>query len=92
MVLQRAVQKIAFMIDKNSRMTLPKIEGCLEEISRNFMVEISSIKTQFMGDQDSCVPVSPKGGSGLIHEIYSPATRLKPKTAKSQPRKDQKRK
>ena len=45
MVLQRAVQKISYMIDKNSGMTMTKIEGCLEEIMHNFLVEIDSVKT-----------------------------------------------
>ena len=65
MVLQRAVQKISYLLDKNSGMTMPKIEGCLEEIIRNFVVEIDTMKTQFMGDQDSSKPISPRT-SGLI--------------------------
>ena len=71
MVLQRAVQKISYMIDKNSGMTMTKIEGCLEEIMHNFLVEIDSVKTQFMGDQDSSKPLSHE--QGLINEVYNPA-------------------
>ena len=95
MVLQRAVQKIAFVLDNKSSMTMPKVEGCLEEIMRNLLVEIDSIKTQFMGEEESSRPIiSPRDNRGLINEIYNPAPRLKPKTktSKSQPRKDQKSK
>ncbi len=46
------------MMDNYSGMTMTKIKGCLEEIMRNFFVEIDSIKSQFMGDQDSSKPSS----------------------------------
>ena len=50
MVLQRAAQKISYLLDKNSGMTMAKMEGCLEEVIRNFVAEIDTIRTTFMGD------------------------------------------